>query len=517
MNKQSLYVFGGALLATTALTTFSEAATIRGHNGTTPVSLSAAARKLATSIFGTSTTANNATVIGAGGNSNAANVWATANNSALVQFSTPLSLAGFRVDLELSGSATSFTGTPNVIGVSVDTAGTVTAVQSIGPCTLTNAGSKYIIQGCDATSNASVTAVGGLLIEGISFTGAQAMSTAGNSIVLGATVRDNSAISIDNAPTVNYITSIAPIITGFTTATTGLTLDNTVTPPYTSVKNPAATATTLNVTLGTIIYSLAGSRAADLSLVETAALVTSNSEIKITHAVLTDDALSTINYAPLGGTVTSNSSAKVTSGTVSFTLSPASFNDAQITVTFDGTHVIDATTGTATAVTTPTPLGDATVASGPAAFTGTLGQFTAGGLVSEVNTIQPSAGLGSTFYRSFVRIANQSSINGVVNFTLKNDLTGATLGTFTSANLTAQISSGALGAGGVLRAGSTVQISAADIEAAVPGAAATGAPYKLSITGAFYGYVQALMLNSTQGIFTDLSGFRNGGSVSSQP
>ena len=46
----------------------------------------------------------------------------------------------------------------------------------------------------------------------------------------------------------------------------------------------------------------------------------------------------------------------------------------------------------------------------------------------------------------------------------------------------------------------------ADLDAA----AATGAMYKVTVSGSFNGYVQALLWNSVTGIFSDLSGFRNG-------
>jgi hypothetical protein len=99
---------------------------------------------------------------------------------------------------------------------------------------------------------------------------------------------------------------------------------------------------------------------------------------------------------------------------------------------------------------------------------------------------------------------------GIATITVKNDVTGAAIGSFTTAAMTSAITAGLLSSTGEIRANSTFQISAADIEANTTGAAATGQPYKVTITGPFNGYVQNLMWNSTTGLFQDLSAFRNG-------
>ncbi len=127
-------------------------------------------------------------------------------------------------------------------------------------------------------------------------------------------------------------------------------------------------------------------------------------------------------------------------------------------------------------------------------FSGNLAALTRGGLNVELNSLFPTSGQGSTLYRSLLRIANISSIDGVATLTVINDSTGATIGSFTT----------------TVTAGSTKQVMSSDIEAAVTTAAATGAAYKVVVSGSFNGYVQHLLWNSVTGLFTDLSGFRNG-------
>ena len=518
MNKQSLYGFGGSLLATTALATSTEAATLRyslgfdtAANVSTAIS-STNVKKLSTQVFGTSSTANTALVIGgtAGTTSN------TLANSVFVNFAFPISMSPFRVDLDIVGGAVFSTPTPTVVPVYSTThggSGSITGLVSISGCSIQPTSTKIIISGCNSTG---ATSVGGILIEGISFSSASGLATAGTSIQLSGSVKDSSGSVIDSVTQVNYITSSAAVtasISPATSSTSNLTISSSVSPAFTALTVSGTTATTLTTTLGSVAFSSTNALSNDLS---TAIITTSISgavELKIAHDSLSSAAMQKIQF--VSGATSSLGSAKVTAGTVSFQIPAGSLDGGLIQVVFDGLGTISATTGTATATVTPsapslTPGTPATLA----AFSSSLAQLTAGGMNVSVNTVQPRAGAGSTLYQSYLRVVNTSTFSGLVTFTVTNDVTGAAVGSFTSAALTGA-SAANLATGGLLKGGATLQISSADIEAAIPTAAATGAPYKVQITGAFNGYVQNMMLNTVSGIFSDLSGFRNGGTSTS--
>jgi len=505
MNKQSLYVFGSALLATTALTTGAQSAALIKDpilaNAGAPATTAIVAKSIASEIFSTTVTTADAKVFGA-----AATTLGTASGSdILIDFALPLTL-GYRVELSIAGA--SFSGSPTVTAYQQTTTGTasMTATSASG-CTVQVQPDKLLIYGCDPTRDASLK-VDAMNVAGISYTAASGLATNGASITLSGMVKDTSGtITFDNITAAAVVTSKSVVDAAFA-ASTGVSIDSSSTPSFSKL---TGAATTTQAVLGSLKYSMSGALGTDLSTAFLASSIMSTTEIKVTHGVLLDDALTSIEYVTDGGTSTSKISTAFVGSTVSFTTTTASLNGAFIRVNFDGTSLIDTTTSTATAVVTPTVK---TASQGSlariGALTGNLAQFSRGGLSAEINTVNPTAGTGSTLYRSFIRIANQSVAGGIATITVKNDVTGAAIGSFTTAAMTSAITAGLLTSAGEIRANSTFQISAADIEANTTGAAATGQPYKVTITGPFNGYVQNLMWNSTTGLFQDLSSFRNG-------
>jgi len=502
MNKQSLYLFGGALLASTALSTASHAAAtlaIGPANGVNTALSATNSKKIATQVFNGNATSDNALTIG-----KSAGDTVTAVNSVIVMFAFPVTLNPFRVDLDItSGNAAFATPTPTAITYHGSIGGLVASTSAIG-CSVQPTGTKIIIQTCNSTNTTSVDAIG---ILGLSFTSAAGLATSGTSITLGGSVKDGSAASIDTITAANFITSQSGVVSTVSAATSGLTIDNTVTPAFSLVKVNGGGSTAL-VTLGTIQFSTTTSLALDLSAVVTFSAFSATGVV-LKHPVLSDDALASVR---LSGTTTTTTTTSSIVGGITFTVGAISLNNATIQVSFNGSSTIDATSGTATVsfATGPASNANAPIRAAAVTTSGDVGHLSAGGLNTQVNTVFPSS-MG-TEYQSFVRIANISNIDGAATITVYNDNTGASLGSFSTSALTDAVTAGRLGTGGVIKAGSTFQVSAADIEANVSGAAATGASYRVVVTGPFNGYVQAVMWNQDDGIFTDLSGFRNGGS-----
>ena len=471
MNKQSLYLFGGALLASTALSSTGQAAKIVNHSFTVEVPPTAfTAFPLATEVFSATTaTANAATITGT-----------TSTGNILVDFLASLT-GGFNVQINITNAA--FTGTPTVTvyGQSA-TSGTLITSSVLG-CAVQSLPDKLLITGCTAQGSGTSSRADAMLISGLSFLSAAALATAGNSISLEGSIKDSA-----NAITFELITSVS-IITSRSAAQTAIftpsavTIDNNSTPVFSKFTNGTTTAS-----VGSIVFSVTSAVGTDLSnTFATAASISSTAEVKVSHSALTDlPGLLSVSV----GTGNNKSPGTFVSGTASFQITAASLNGAAITLTFDGTAGINATSGTSAVTVTPTTV--AGIVRAVSAFSGNLAALSRGGLSVEINSVFPS--VAGAQYRSFLRVANSSPIDGVATITVKNDVTGAAIGSYTTA----------------VASGATKQISAFDIEAAISTAVATGAPYKVTVSGSFNGYVQHMLWNSVTGLFTDLSGFRNG-------
>jgi len=479
MDKQSLYMFGGALLATTALSTASQAALVKTDALGTLVSTSAiTSRDLATEVFSATATVAATAVIGS------TSTAAAAGANVLIDFAAQLT-SGFNVQINVTNAA--FTGTPTVVVYSQSSTGTLQISTTAG-CAVQSLPDKLLITSCTPGGSTTLSRADAMRIVGLTYVSAGALTTAGQTIKLDGLITNSAGtITFENITSATVVTSKSAGETAIQTGAT-VSVDQLATPVFSKFTGNTATAT-----LGTIHFSATSALASDLSnAYSTAASISGTAEVKVAHPALTD--LPGLLSVSIGGTATSSKSpGTFVSGTASFQIAAASLNNSIVTVTFDGTSPIAAAAGTATVTVTPTSSAGV-ITRAVAAFSGNLATYSRGGLSVELNSLFNTAGAGSTLYRSLLRVANISTFDGVATISVKNDLTGASIGSYTT----------------TITAGATKQISSADIESSITTALAVGAPYKVTVTGTFNGYVQHLLWNSVTGLFTDLSGFRNG-------
>ena len=481
MNKQSLYMFGGALLATTALSTASQAALVKIDALGTLVSTSAiTSLQLATEVFSATATVAATAVIGS------TSTAAAAGANVLIDFAAQLT-SGFNVQINVTNAA--FTGTPTVVVYSQSSTGTLQISTTAG-CSIQSLPDKLLITSCTPGGSTTLSRADAMRIVGITYVSAGALITAGQVIKLDGLITNSAGtITFENITSATVVTSKSAGETAIQTGAT-VTVDQLATPVFSKFTGNTATAT-----LGTIHFSATSALASDLSnAYSTAASISGTAEVKVAHPALTDlPGLLSVSVVTPNASATTKSPGTYVSGTASFQIAAASLNNSIVTVTFDGTSPIAAAAGTATVTVTPTTSAGV-ITRAVAAFSGNLATYTRGGLSVELNSLFNTSGAGSTLYRSLLRVANTSTIDGVATIAVKNDLTGASIGSYTT----------------TITAGATKQISSADIESSITTALAVGAPYKVTVTGTFNGYVQHLLWNSVTGLFTDLSGFRNG-------
>ena len=140
--------------------------------------------------------------------------------------------------------------------------------------------------------------------------------------------------------------------------------------------------------------------------------------------------------------------------------------------------------------------------SAPAGASGALASFSRGGLRTELNMAQSSAGDGGTRYQSWVRIHNNGVSEGSVTIYVMDAETGDMLGSWDSDDIPA---------------GGAIQVSVENLEDHLGHVPVSGDQYNLVIEGGINGYVQHVMWNAVDGLFSDLSGFRAGGGLNTAP
>lgn len=490
MNKQSLYLVGGALLASTALTSAASAATIKqaaALSTALPPTAAVTPIGVATQVFSATTTTANAVTLGVG--------TSTAANILLVDLAP--TFASFDLKIDISTTAAFSTAVvPTLLLYSQSTTGSLDLIPnaSVGGCTVQPGAERISILACNPATigPTGATRIDAIGIVGIQYTSAAALRTASTSITLsGAVFAAGTPSTFESVTAAPVVTSKSATGSASVTAGTSAVIDNNAATAFTLLVSSGA-VTSVSAQLGSIAWSTSASVGTDLSNAFTAfTSVASTTEVKITHSVLTDTALSTVVFSG-----TTKIASDVVSGTVSFTVSSASVNNAAIVATFNGTTAVSNTTGTPSATVTPTAGGAGSTIAAIPAFSGSLAGFTRGGLSVEINTVLPSAMKAS--YISFLRIANQSSVPSTATLTVRNDATGAVVGTITTASIPA---------------GGVGQVNSVDIDTALTAAGATPlttASYKVTVSGNFNGYVQSLLYNVVSQVFADASGFRNG-------
>jgi len=522
MNKQQFYTFGGALLASTALSGAANAITIGKYDG--QLNFSTSAFSIANTLFSTTaSTANGITItptttrIGA----RFSNIYSSA------------SVTGIAFSIEFTPSGGEFTsGTATLGNVNMLLQGTTgtTFYSTVGASTMCTGaigfGTSFVINGCTAAAGnaegASGTAaaggslnVVGLLFSGVTFTNASGLASAGSSVSLTGRVY-NTATSgnFEAAATGAVITSAAPVSVTVT-AGSNVTASATTTPTaFTSLSTTNGSNGSGTMDLATIVITGTGALIADLATVASPREAISTVNVTVQSAVLSSGALSRVSFVrPVSAATTVTTIAVFSGGAVTFTIQDAdlggtSGNTFTVRAVFNGTTAIPTTAaGTVNVV----PGVDTAGGSALASATGATAAINQGGFRAEINTFNSST---NGPYSSYLRIHNNGGVAGTVTITIRNDShdSGATLGSaFTTA---------------AIQPYSTMQLSAAEMEvsttstklpsggANVPAASRVGS-YTLSVTGPIVGYVQHILFDGQS--VADLSSFRNGGSTSNAP
>lgn len=507
MNKQQLYTFGGALLASTALSGAAHAITI--GKVTSSLAFSTTSFSIANTTFSTTASTANTVVI----TPNATRVAARFSNIYSAD-----TISGTQFSVEFTPTGAEFTtGTPTlanaefILGPSVGTfTGTVGAA---GICNgVIGFGTTFVIDGC--TAAATVTAGGtvsanivGVLFSGVTFTRASGLATAGGTVSLTGRVY-NTATSgtFESAATGTIITSAAPVTVTVTPSTSVIASATTTPTAFTALSTTNGGHTDLTMELVTIVSTATGALQEDLTTLATGATEVSTARLTVTSTVLSSGAVSTVALSSSVGAAdtTISTVANFSGGSVTFALAAADFaGSLVVTVVFNGTTVIPE----AAAGTVGIAIGGITDAQALAAVSASPGTaaVSQGGFRGEVNTFNAST---NGPFSSYLRIHNNGAVAGAVTITVRNDShdSGEVLGAaFTTASI---------------MPGSTMQLSAAEMEgtetstklpsggAGVPSASRTGS-YSLFVTGPIVGYVQHILFDGET--VADLSSFRNGG------
>jgi hypothetical protein len=377
-----------------------------------------------------------------------------------------------------------------------------TACTSITPLT-----TKIILDGCGGLSNKVAATNGantntsasyaGVIFSGVSFNNASGLAAVGGTIGVSGIVynANNPSQQFETIAATNVITSAAPVsasITNLGDATVVATSTPVAFSYFTVATNIASL---LTVTLATVDISGTGVLLANLTTVANPSVdIISSVQVTVTSGALSQAAVQAVSVNT-GAGVQNATVANFSSGVATFSINAAAgFTSFTISVAFSGTTALAAASAGTVAVTfgvsNNTPVGQALPA-----ISGKTAAISLGGFNAELNTF---LGSSNTSFSSFARIHNNGIIAAPAVVTVRNDATGATMGTYTTA---------------AIATNQTLQISAKDIETGAGITAAAGLNYTLSISGAFSGYAQHIIFNPATGQLADLSSFRNKGTT----
>lgn len=525
MNKQHLYTFGGALLATTALSSAANALTVGRWASTGAaggeIAFATSGLTIANTIFSPTASTANGVVI----TPSVARAFG-ARFSNVYNSNTALNTA-FSIEMVPSGAE--FTNGTALLAnvdllVSLGTAAG-TAISSIGAEVACSAaigfGTTFVINGCTAAAgtvganggagaNASINIVG-VMFSGVTFTNASGLATVGNTVQLTGRVYNTATSGVfEQASTGTILTAGAPVTVSVTNPG-NVTASATSTPTaFSALTATNAGQTTNTMDLINIMVTGTGALLANLGTVADPDNSLSSISVTVASAAFSGGATVVQITSPGAGATTINTVTAFSGGTVTFHLHDVDYgaaNTASVRISWNGTSVIpEVAAGTATAVAASEAL-DLVVAT----VTGATASISQGGFRAEINTFNSS---GNGPFGSYLRIHNNGAVAGGVNITVRNDdhASGATLGSvFTTA---------------AIQPGATMQLSAAEIEdtatstklpaggANIPAASRVGS-YTLRISGPIVGYVQHILFDGNS--VADLSSFRNSGQSASAP
>lgn len=483
MKRENLYLVGGALLASTALTSAATAATVT-LVPTGPVTSTTTALKLSAQSFGATPATTDA--IGRAG--------------LAVRFSGPLA-ATFTSTISVTGAkfAAGTVSSNDVIPLSFATftgssgGTTFGAVNSMG-CAVAFSADNLILASC-AMVGTTIASVGGFLISAVGFDNATAMATAGANIGIGVVITVG-GVTLDNTAAQNVVTSTNSVTTTVTAGTAANANVN-ATPAFANL----GSTTNLTTIIATISVTTVGTVARDLSTAITTTNAYGNTNnLLVTSTIFSDDAITRTEVTNGGVQFASAAPTAFTGGFVTFgAITAASLTTTfDVRVVFNGTGVIDTASAGTLALTYSSNAATNSVSGNfvaPAAVSGAVAGLNRAGLSIDINGIQPGTAQGARTYTSLLRIANTGTVAGTVAVVLRNDATGATLGTYTSPSIPA---------------GASLQVSAAQVEAGAGVTAVASIGYRAQISGGINGYVQHVNWNQDAGFFSDLSASRNG-------
>lgn len=514
MNKQQLYTFGGALLASTALSGAAHAMTF-GRSVSGSLTFTTSAISVANTLFATTASSANEVVLSANGGQR---VMGRFSN---VYSATSVASTLFSVEMSPTGATFGNAGIESadflIIGSHGTTFQTTIAASSVCASAVGFA-TQFVLNGCTAAtgtaggaSNANLSmAIGGVMFSGVTFSNASGLATAGSAIQLtGRIYNTTTSGNFEAASTNNIITSAVPLSVS-TSARANVTVSAVSTPlafSSLSTSNTGVATATLTMDLTQILITSTGTWRSDLDTMSVASNEISSARITVTSALLSSGAIHNVFVdRSLNGTaaarVNNLTAANFSGGTVTFVVEDAAQTSYMISIAFNGTTAIPAASTGTTTVTFGLETGNGQIIGSVSAGAAGTGQ---GGFRAEVNMFGAS---NAAPYGSYLRIHNNGAVAGTVSITIRNDdhTSGAMLGsTFTTA---------------AIQPGSTMQLSAAEMEgtttstklpsggANVPAASRTGA-YTLQLTGPIVGYAQHILFDGSS--VADLSAFRNGG------
>jgi len=467
MKRQSLYL-GGALLATTALSTMShppaaEAGTI--------INLVASAGVPTTVL----TTAGLSAQIFPAVSPEAVTLQLTTDVT--INLANALTTT---FDFEVESTNSDFTAAAiGVFGQSTTTLSTATFTG----CTVQVLTERILVEDCLGIS--ATNTIDAISLSGIIFDEANGLATVGTSIALDGIVRGQSQNTFEVITSANVVTSRTSLKSTITSGAAGIIL-NTSTPPFSDMTGPVT-----SFSLGTVAITGTSATGTDLAtLVTVGSGLTGAVEFTVTHGVLTDAALVNLDLGGTGATAAVTQVPSAFNGNVaSFNVNPSdAFATFDIAVNFDGTTAISAWAAGTVDVVFSVGLGNLTLH--PAA-TGALASMSRGGFSTQINTAQSTAGTGATLFQSFIRIVNNGAVSGTVNLTMRDDADGSLYGTYTTATV---------------EPNATLQVSMATVETAL--SITPAGQYQIGITGPISGYAQHVSFNSVNNSFSDLSSFR---------
>ncbi|MHB1206443.1 MAG: beta strand repeat-containing protein, partial [Rhodospirillaceae bacterium] len=386
-------------------------------------------------------------------------------------------------------------------------AGGFYTVAASGNCTsITALTTKIILDGCGGLgnkisqtngANTDVSAsYAGVIFSGVSFNNASALATVGATIGINGLVYNasNPSQTFESITAATVLTSAAPITATIVSGGTA-TANASATPvAFAYFTTGTAAPTILSANLANVDISSTGALAVDLAtvVIPDGAAGTSQAfssiQVTITSGELSQAAALAVT-ASTSTAINNFTVANFSAGVATFSVnSGVGLTSFTIQVAFSGTTAL--TAASAGTVTIGFGIGSSMGQVVPA-VTGKTGSISLGGFNAELNTFLTSA---NSSYSSYARIHNNGIIAGPATVTVRNDATGVTMGTYTTASIATN---------------QTLQISAKDIETGAGITAAAGVNYTLSIAGAFSGYAQHIIFNPATGQLADLSSFRN--------